>query len=833
MTVDQWQKVERLYHCVSAKSPDERDGYLESVCGGDALLRREVESLLAYDDRAANFLESNNPVQERPGEPCIAGGEQIGPYVVTSLLAKGGMGEVYKGYDPRLDRTVAIKFLPEAFAADNSALERFKREARAASALNHPRICTVYDIGDYGGRPFFVMEFVEGQSLRDRIGHKPLPVSDLLDLAQQICDALRAAHEKGIIHRDIKPANIFVTTSGQVKILDFGIAKLLAEDQLPAGKDAAGAGQITDLGITSTRFIGTPAYLSPEQVRGGSVDQRTDVYALGVVLYQMATGNPVFRCEKTGELIGYILHQPPDRPSASNRAISGQLERIILKALEKDPSARYQSAGEVRTDLEKLRTDARTRRWLLGSATAVVAFAGGTLLMRFPVLAPRTRLRVAVLPLESLDSDPKQAYFAEGLHEELISTLGRLYPDGLGIIARGAVRQYQGTKRPIDQIGRELKVDYVVEGGVRRDGNKIRITAHLIRAKDQTQLWSGSYDRDLSQALVLQAQVAQAVARGIERSLRPSAQVEAALARPLNSQAHEAYLRRDYSKAVQIDPTYASAHAALAGRKLVSAIFGFTPPMEGYQQAKETASKALQLDPTLADAHSTLALAKLHAEWKWREAEEGMLHALALDPNNVWVRHMFAHFLLWDNRSKESAEECSRALDYAPTDPDMVVCTAWHQAWAGEYDQALAAIRGAFSIHAENRGAMLIVGWAYEQKGMFPEAISAMEKFFPCSARTASMAHALAVWGNQFNAEQLLDQLLNDSKKKSVSAYDIAVVYVGLGDHDRAFDWLNKACEEHAGFMPYIRSDPRLKPLRADRRFQNLLRRMGCRNLSA
>lgn len=832
MIAERWQKVERLYHCASALSPAERAEYLERVCGADTLLRREVESLLAYDDLAVNFLESNNSTQAHPGEPHIAAGEQVGPYVVTCFLASGGMGEVYKAYDPRLDRTVAIKFLPEAFAADSRELQRFGREARAASALNHPRICTIYDIGDYRSRPFFVMEFVEGQSLRDRMDNKPLNVSELLDLAKQICGALRAAHDKGIIHRDIKPANIVVTTGGQIKILDFGIAMLVVEDQLAAGNEASGVDR-EDGGITSTRFIGTPAYLSPEQVRGEPVDQRTDIYALGVILYQMATGRPTFQCEKTGELIRAILHQQPDPPSNINRVISGRLESIILKSLEKDPSARYQSAAELSADLDKLHAGPRTRRWLLRSATAVAAFAGGVLLTRLSVWTPRTRVRVAVLPLESLDSDPSQAYFAEGLHEELISTLGRLYPHGLGVIARGAVKQYKGTKHPIDQIGRELKVDYVVEGGVRRDGSSIRITAHLIRVRDQTELWSGAYDRELTQALSLQVQVAQAVAGGIERSLSPSAQVQTVLARPLNAEAHEAYLRRDYAKAVRIDPTYASAHAALAGQKLVSAIFGFTPPMEGFQKAKEMASHALRLDPTLPEAHSTLALAKLHGEWKWREAEEGMRHALALDPNNVWVRHIFAHFLLWDNRSKESAEECSRALDSAPTDPDMIVCTAWHEAWAGAYDQALAAIRGAFSIQAENRGAMLIVGWAYEQKGMFPEAISAMEKFFPCSSRTASMAHALAVWGKRPNAEQLLDQLLNDSKKKYVSAYDIAVVYVGLADRERAFDWLNKAFDEHAGFMLYIRSDPRLKPLRSDPRFADLVRRLGCRNISA
>ena len=309
--------------------------------------------------------------------------------------------------------------------------------------------------------------------------------------------------------------------------------------------------------------------------------------------------------------------------------------------------------------------------------------------------------------------------------------------------------------------------------------------------------------------------------------------MQLALERPLDPQAHEAYLRRDYAKAVQIDPNYASAWAALAGSTCMAAQFGSIPPIQGFTKAGEAASKALELDPTLADAHATLALARVHGEWKWREGEEGMRRALELNPSNAWVRHIFAHFLLYENRSKESAEECDRALEYDPFDPDMVVCTAWHEAWAGDYDKALASIRRAFSIQAENKGAMLIVGWAYEQKGMFSEAVSAMEKFFPSSARTASMAHALALWGKRQAAEQLLAQLLEDSRKKYVSAYDVAVVYAGLGDRDRAFEWLNKACEEHAGFLPYIRSDPRMKAVRGDPRLQDVLRRIGFRNRTA
>jgi eukaryotic-like serine/threonine-protein kinase len=372
-----WRTIETLYHSARERKAEERSAYLEHACGGDESIRREVESLLAQEELAANFLETAEPAVPRAaGEPSVAAGERIGPYLVLEFLQKGGMGEVYKARDTRLDRNVAIKFLPQAFAADRVALDRFQREARAASALNHPRICTVHDLGDCQGRPFLVMEYLEGQSLRDRIGGEPLPISELLDTAAQICDALRAAHGKGIVHRDIKPANIFVTTSGQVKILDFGLAKLVTDSGPAAAPANIGETGTTVSSATLTRpgaLMGTPTYLSPEQARGEEVDARTDIFSLGVVLYEMATGCPTFRGKTSGELIGAILHQTPVRPSEANPAVPASLERIILKMLEKDRTARYQSAEDLLADLRELQQAGR--RPTLWTARVMVAFA--------------------------------------------------------------------------------------------------------------------------------------------------------------------------------------------------------------------------------------------------------------------------------------------------------------------------------------------------------------------------------------------------------------------------------------------------------------------------
>ncbi|MGE5346610.1 MAG: tetratricopeptide repeat protein, partial [Acidithiobacillales bacterium] len=418
--------------------------------------------------------------------------------------------------------------------------------------------------------------------------------------------------------------------------------------------------------------------------------------------------------------------------------------------------------------------------------------------------------------------------FAEGLLEEMISVLGRLYPDRLGVIGSTSVGRYKGTNKRIDQIGQDLRVTYVVDGSVRREGNRVRISARLIRVKDQSQVWAETYDRDLSQILTVQSEVAQAVAQGIERTLKPSPQVRLALARPVNPQAYEAYLRGENEKAIALDPGYAQAYAGLARDFYYQGLFGVSAPRELFEKVRRAASRAIELDPTLADAYASLALAKLQTRWSWRDAEEDFRHAIRLDPSDAHVRHDYAHFLLCMNRSRDSAEECRLAVEHDPFDSMAIGCFGWHELMAGSYGKAVEESRRALTLDASNSWASVVMGWAYEQLGRYPEALSALKAGQGLSTlRTAAIAHVFAKSGNRAAAEALLSDLLEKSKKVYVSAYDIAAVYAGLDRTDQTFGWLGKAFEEESGFMPYMNLDPRFAPLHTDPRYRDLLRRMG------
>ena len=703
-------------------------------------------------------------------------GKTISHYQILEKLGGGGMGVVYKAQDTKLPRFVALKFLPEALSNNPQALERLRREACAASSLNHPNICIIYDIDQFEGRPFIVMEFLEGRTLKHCIAGKAMATDELLDAAVQIADGLHAAYTKGITHRDIKPANVFVTTQRQVKILDFGLAKLTVGAGLVAAltgrpqggalKDATTASIDSDALTTPGTAIGTVAYMSPEQARGEDVDTRTDLFSFGAVLYEMATGRQAFRGNTSAAIVGAILHETPTPPLKLNPHLPRKLEKVIIKALEKNRDSRYANASEMRTELQDLKHNfdsARAsvaltaflhrwpvRRWVVAASAVLMVLValGGYLVQRRSrrVVRPQpARLKVAVLPFANLSGDSNEEYVSDGLTEEMISRLGMLDPKRLGVIARTSAMHYKSLKTPVDQIGRDLGVDYVVEGGVRRTGNQMIVTVELIQTGDQTQVWAEKYGYaggDLKNLFAVQGDVASRVAQSLALELLPG-QRPRPVGPTTNSEAYEDYIRGLYQwnqrtpegqkkaieyfqRAIQKDPTFALAYASLANAYEVGTIALL--PKEAMPKARDAALQALKLDGSLAEAHTALAGVSLRYDWNWPEAERRFKQALELNPNYATAHHWYALGLVSQERFDEAFLEIKRAQELDPLSLNISTAVGTCFYYAREYDRALEQYKKTVETDPNFALGHEHLQYAYEAKGMYKEAVDEWEK---------------------------------------------------------------------------------------------------------
>ena len=772
-------------------------------------------------------------------------GRTVSHYKILSKLGEGGMGVVYKAEDIRLHRTVALKVLPPELTRNRDAKTRFMHEARAASALQHHNICTIHEIDETpAGQLFICMDCYEGETLREKIARGPLPVSEAVDIAAQIAGGLSEAHRAGMIHRDIKPANIMITRGSVAKILDFGVAKL------------AGQTKVTRTGMT----VGTAAYMSPEQAKGAEVDQRTDIWSLGVIMYEMLTGRPPFQGDVEPALLYSIMNQDPEPVTALRSDVPIELERVAMRSLAKNPDKRYESADDVLTQLKEIRAHQdllRTRgKWSLWrmrhrsavrvAAIMLMAVAVAIAAIRFWPGRGETINSVAVLPLDNVSGDPEQEYFVDGMTDELIGQLGKV--QALTVISRTSSMRYKNVEKPLPDIARELHVGSVVEGSVQREGDRVRISLRLVDARRDKSLWSDTFDMTMADIFAMQTEVANKVVQALKTTLSPGERTRLQVEPPANTEAYQLYLKGRfyfgklveqetwkaigyYQQAVELDPNYAAAYAGLARAYRSLSVYGRVSPEETYPKAKEYALRALELDESLAGAHHAMGLL-CFMEWNWESARKEFERAVELEPNNADIRGGYAGYFWFTGQGNDAVAQQTRAVELDPLDVGAHQNLGEALYYARRYDESIKASLETIDMDPNFPQTHMFLGMACAAKGMKEEAVKALDRDMEISGGKKPeidswIAIGYATAGDTARAREIYASMVERRTSDFVSEFPLACTCFVLGDIDRGFEWLEEGYERRDPRMSFLKIHPACDGVRADPRYTYWLKKRG------
>jgi len=788
----------------------------------------------------------------------ITPGCRLGSYQVQAQVGAGAMGTVFRATDTKLGRDVAIKVLPPGLADAPGSLARFQREARMLAALNHPNIATIHGFEQAGDAHYLVMELVPGDTLAQRLTLGPVPLPEALKIAAQIVEALEAAHRQSIVHRDLKPANIKVTPEGRVKVLDFGLAKAFELGPARAPETQQATATLDD----PTRIgqvMGTPAYMSPEQVRAVPLDQGADVWAFGCILFELLSGRRPFAGATQGDLFAAILTKDPDW-QALPASTPPELRDLLRKCLEKEGSRRLRDIGEARRVIEAAGTAAPPKRgsarnaWLaVASAVTVAAIAAalnlGGLRDRLTGVNSAPIRSIAVLPLENLSKDPAQTYFADGTTDALITDLSKL--GALKVISLTSAMQYKGSKKPLRDIASELHVDAIVEGAVMQADGRVRISARLTKAATETPLWAENYTRDLKDVLTLQDDVARQIAAGVQLTLTPEEQTRLTSG-PVDPEAYQLYLQAQFAldqdsvplrkqavqlfeRAIQKDPKYAKAYAGLA---LTYGSFGrfYEEPNVVMPKAREAALKAISLDETLSEAHTALATVRLQYDWDWQGAEQELRRAIQLNRSSADAHDLYAAYYTASGNFQSALSEIQLAREYDPLSLRYADRFLYVLVFFKNYDRTIAEANAILAKHPDFVMAYAWKAMALVMQGHAAEAVEAQKRAFeidPNPGMKIFLAVAEAAAGKKGDALQLAHQVEDAAKKQYVCNYEIAQIYASMGDRDQAFKWLKSGVGQQCDCMIWLQGEPWMQSLKADPRYLDLIKRVGFDRLPA